>query len=106
MTHDDHLHDPELGPVINRLQSERPTASALQLDLIKQRVRDRVARSARRSRRTEFMRSRIAILGMLVLGMVLSTGGAGLAVSGFESQNQNAAEAQYGVTTVTPSPSP
>lgn len=48
------------------------------------------------------MRSRLAILGMLVLGMVLSTGGAGLAVSGFASQNQNAAATQYG----TPTPSP
>src|SRR4051794_41932484 len=94
--HDHHLQDAELGPVINRLQSERPTASALELDLIKQRVRERVTRSARRSRRTEFMRSRLAILSMLVLGMVLSTGGAGLAVSGFASQNQNAATSQYG----------
>ena len=101
--HDNHLHDAELGPVIDRLQAERPTASALELDLIKQRVRGRVTRNARRSRRTEFMRSRLAILGMLVLGMVLSTGGAGLAVSGFASQNQNAAQSQYGGT---PTPTP
>jgi uncharacterized iron-regulated membrane protein len=104
--HDDHLHDADFGPVIDRLQSERPTASALELDLIKQRVRGRVARNARRSRRTEFMRSRLAILGMLVLGMVLSTGGAGLAVSGFASQNGNAAQTQYGVTTPPPSTTP
>lgn len=102
--HDDHLHDAEFGPVIDRLQAERPTASALELDLIKQRVRERVTRNARRSRRTEFMRSRLAILGMLVLGMVLSTGGAGLAVSGFASQNNNAAATQYGSTTPTPTP--
>src|SRR3954466_15890730 len=104
--HDNHLHDTEFGPVIDRLQAERPTASALELDLIKQRVRERGTRNARRSRRTEFMRSRIAILGMLVLGMVLSTGGAGLAVSGFASQNQNAAESQYGTATPTPSGTP
>src|SRR3954453_11821917 len=97
--HDDHLHDADFGPVIDRLQSERPAASALELDLIKQRVRDRVARNARRSRRTEFMRSRLAILSMLVLGMVLSTGGAGLAVSGFTSGNEVASTAQYGVAT-------
>lgn len=48
------------------------------------------------------MRSRLAILGMLVLGMVLSTGGAGLAVSGFASQSQNAAQSQYGTPTPTP----
>ena len=103
--HDDSLHDAELGPVIDRLQSERPRASALELDLVKQRVRRRVARSAGRSGRTEFMRSRIAILGMLVAGMVLSTGGAGLAVSGFASQSQNAAQSQYGQSTPTVPPS-
>jgi hypothetical protein len=48
------------------------------------------------------MRSRLAILGMLVLGIVLSTGGAGLAVSGFASQNGNAAQTQYGTPTTTP----
>ena len=104
--HDNHLHDAEFGPVIDRLQAERPTASALELDLIKRRVRERVTRNARRSRRTEFMRSRLAILGMLVLGMVLSTGGAGLAVSGFASQNDNAAQTQYGTPTPTPTGTP
>jgi len=95
--HDNHLHDAELGPVIDRLEAERPTASALELDAIKRRVHGRVGRTARGSGRTEFMRSRLAILGMLVLGMVLSTGGAGLAVSGFTSSNDNAAVSQYGV---------
>jgi hypothetical protein len=94
--HDDHLHDAELGPVIARLQAERPTASDLELGLIRQRVQGRVAPSARRSRRTEFMRSRLAIIAMLVFGMVLSTGGGALAVSGFTSQSDNAAEQQYG----------
>jgi hypothetical protein len=94
--HDDHLHDAELGPVIDRLQAERPTASDLELGLIRQRVQGRVAPSARRSRRTEFMRSRLAIIAMLVFGMVLSTGGGALAVSGFTSQQDNAAAGQYG----------
>jgi hypothetical protein len=94
--HDDHLHDAELGPVIARLEAERPTASELELGLIRQRVRDRVAPSARRSRRTEFMRSRLAIIAMLVFGMLLSTGGGALAVSGFASQQGNAAQGQYG----------
>jgi hypothetical protein len=96
--HDDHFRDAELGPVIDRLEAERPTASALELDAIKQRVRSR----AGRSRRTESMRSRIAILATLALGMVLSTGGAGLAVSGFASQSDNAAQSQYGKSTPTP----
>src|SRR4051812_31737195 len=96
--HDDHFHDADLGPVIDRLEAERPTATPLELDAIKQRVRGR----AGRSRRTESMRSRIAILATLALGMVLSTGGAGLAVSGFASQSDNAAQSQYGDTPVTP----
>ena len=42
------------------------------------------------------MRSRLAIIAMLVFGMVLSTGGGALAVSGFTSQQDNAAAGQYG----------
>jgi hypothetical protein len=94
--HDDHLHDAELGPVISRLEAERPTASELELGLIRQRVRDRVAPRARRSRRTELMRSRLAIIAMLVFGGLLSTGGGALAISGFASQQDNAAQSQYG----------
>jgi len=107
MSHNDHnLHDAELAPVIDRLVAERPTASPLELGLIRQQVRDRVGPSGRRSRRTEFMRSRLAIIGTLALGMVLSTGGAGLAISGFASQQDNAAETQYGTATPTPTGTP
>lgn len=97
MSHNDHhLQDAELGPVIARLEAEKPTASELELGLIRQRVRDRVAPSARRSRRTEIMRSRLAIIAMLVFGGLLSTSGGALAVSGFTSQQGNAAQGQYG----------
>ena len=82
--------------MIARLEAEKPTASELELGLIRQRVRDRVAPSARRSRRTEFMRSRLAIIAMLVFGGLLSTSGGALAVSGFTSQQGNAAQGQYG----------
>jgi len=41
------------------------------------------------------MKSRIVILSMLVFGMLLSTAGAGLAVSGSSGQN-DASVAQYG----------
>src|SRR5256885_11601451 len=47
------------------------------------------------------MKSRVAILAMLVTGMVFSTAGAGLALSGHET---NASVAQYGTVTPTPSP--
>jgi len=40
------------------------------------------------------MKSRLVILTMLVLGMLLSTAGAGLAVSGLSGQN-DASKAQY-----------
>jgi hypothetical protein len=95
---DDHLRDADLDPVIDLLRAERPTASALELDSIKQRVMRNVARNpGKGSRRTEFMRSRLAILGMLVAGIVLSTSGAGLAVSGL-ANSQKAAVSQYGTT--------
>ena len=42
------------------------------------------------------MRSRLAIIAMLVFGGLLSTGGGALAISGFASQQDNAAQSQYG----------
>ena len=51
------------------------------------------------------MRSRLAIIAMLVFGMVLSTGGGALAVSGFTSQDDSAALSQYGPN-VTPNDAP
>ena len=42
------------------------------------------------------MRSRLAIIAMLVFGGLLSTGGGALAVSGLASQQDNAAQSQYG----------
>ena len=47
------------------------------------------------------MRSRIVILTMLVVGMLMSTAGAGLAIVGGGS---NASVAQYGKTTTPPPP--
>ena len=42
------------------------------------------------------MRSRLAIIAMLVFGGLLSTGGGALAIGGFASQQSNAAQAEYG----------
>ena len=90
---------PDLQPVIDQLRANRPEATALELDAMKQQVRARVAMPARRrTRRSELMKSRLVVLTMLVLGMLLSTAGAGLAVSGITG---NAAEDQY----AKPSPS-
>ena len=49
------------------------------------------------------MKSRIVILTMLVVGMLMSTAGAGLAIVGGGS---NASVAQYGKATPTPTPPP
>jgi hypothetical protein len=99
----------EFDDVIRLLEDERPQATDLELDAIKQRVRRRAADPSRRS--TQSMKSRFAILGMLVAGMLFSTAGAGLAVSGLNSST-NASLAQYGtatptpVCTMTPTPTP
>ena len=86
-------HDDEFQPIVDRLQEERPELSTLELDEISRRVRARVA--ARRRPRSAFMKSRLTILAMLVAGIMLSTTGAGLAVSGI-SASGNAGVAQYG----------
>jgi hypothetical protein len=97
--HDD--LQPDLQPVIDQLRANRPEATALELDAIKQRVRARAGNPARRrTRRSELMKSRLVVLTMLVLGMLLSTTGAGLAVSGLSGDN--ASISQYGTPTPTP----
>jgi hypothetical protein len=80
MDHDD---------IVRLLREERPQASELELDRIKQRV------MARTPRKGQPMRSRLAILAMLVLGMLLSGTGAGLAVQGFGDSGDDASQAQY-----------
>src|SRR5215217_4770078 len=85
-------HD-DLQTVIDQLRAHRPEATALELDAIKQRVRTRAGEPARRrTRRAELMKSRLVILTMLVLGMLLSTAGAGLAVSGLSGDNASIAQ--------------
>jgi hypothetical protein len=81
----------EFDDVIRLLRENRPEATELELDQIKQRVRKRASRP---SRRRQDMKSRLAILTMLVLGMMLSTTGAGLAIQGLSS-GDDASVAQY-----------
>jgi hypothetical protein len=88
----------EFDDVIRLLRENRPEASELELDQIKQRVRKRAARP---SRRKQDMKSRLAILSMLVLGMMLSTTGAGLAVQSLSS-GDDASVAQYDTPDETP----
>ncbi len=95
---------PDLQPVVAQLRANRPEATALELDAIKQQVRTRVSKPARRrTRRTELMKSRLVILTALVLGIGMSTTGAGLAVSGLAGNN-DAGVAQYRGTAPTNPP--
>jgi hypothetical protein len=99
MNHPNDSLPDDLQPVISQLRAHRPEATALELDAVKRRVRARVAAppAGRRARSSTFMKSRLAILSMLVTGMLLSTAGAGLAVSGVTG---DASREQY--TTSTP----
>src|SRR4051794_39290369 len=90
----------EFDDVIRLLEDGRPQATELELDQIKQRIRR--GRAAPPSGRKQSMKSRLTILAMVAFGMLFSTAGAGLAVSGISSNN-NASVAQYGNT---PTPTP
>jgi hypothetical protein len=89
----------EFDDVIQLLQDGRPQATELELDKIKQRAR---RQAADHSRRNQSMKSRLAIVAMVAFGMLFSTAGAGLAVSGISSNSDNASVAQYGTATPTP----
>jgi hypothetical protein len=97
---DHHMDDrtpADLLPVVERLRSDRPQATALELDHVKQRVRTRMSAASAtgvRSRKGSPMKSRIAMLGLLVGGMLMSGTGATLAVSGVSSSG-SAGTAQY-----------
>jgi hypothetical protein len=88
----------DLDDVIRLLRDRRPEATELELDEIKQRVLRRAAQSPRRA---QPMKSRLAILAMLVLGFVFSTAGVGMAIGGLSGSN-SAAVSQYPTTTPTP----
>jgi hypothetical protein len=88
----------EFDDVISLLRDNRPQATELELDQIKQRVRTRASQPARRK---QDMKSRLAILLTLVAGMMFSAVGAGLALQG---PGTDASVAQYGTPTPTPTP--
>jgi hypothetical protein len=88
----------DIDDVIRLLRDRRPEATELELDQIKQRI---LRRAAQPSRRAQPMKSRLAILAMLVFGFVFSTAGVGLAIGGL-SGSDSAAITQYGTPTPTP----
>jgi len=92
MDHDDHDLPADLRDVARRVRAEHPAASSLELDSLRQRIQRCGARPAR-SRRT-FMKSRMMMTAMLTLGVLMSTTGAGLAVTGLAGSG-SASQAQY-----------
>ena len=99
----DHNRLPEdLADVAELLREHRPEATALELDGVKRRILSRKAAPARGSaQRSQSMKSRIAMMAMLVVGLLMSGTGAGLAVSGLSSDS-NPGVAQYGTTDTIP----
>ena len=81
----------DFDDIARLLREHRPELSPMELDEVKQRVRKRADRTPGKG---QPMRSRLAILLMLVAGVLVSTTGAGLAVQG-ATGNGNAAQEQY-----------
>jgi len=86
----------ELLPVAEWLREERPSLDVLALDRAKTRARARAAAAARPTTHGKgvLLRSRIAITMILALGILMSLGGAGLAVSGLGGSG-DASNVQY-----------
>jgi LPXTG-motif cell wall-anchored protein len=99
---DNHL-PAELEAVAHRMRAEAPEVTPLELDALRRKVHARVSRA--HPRREQSMKSRMAIVAMLVSGIVMSTAGTGLAVTGL-TDTQSAAEGQYGPPVTTPAPTP
>ena len=81
-----------MNAIEERLRRERTTATTLELDELKLRAMRQAAR--RTGVRGNLMRSRLALLLMIVAGFMLSTTGATLAISG-SSGSGSAADNQY-----------
>jgi len=86
---------PELTRVKERLRTERSTVTGLELDELKLRALSQ-ARATKPVNRTkgQLMKSRFALLSMIVLGLLMSSTGATLAISG-SSGTGSAGTAQY-----------
>lgn len=83
----------ELDDVAARLRASRDELSGMELDTVRQRVLRTAARTTP-SRRSSFMKSRLAVTAMLVTGMLFSTAGASLAVSN-ATDNDTPSSVQY-----------
>jgi LPXTG-motif cell wall-anchored protein len=100
---DDNLPE-ELESVAHRMRAERPEVTPLELDALRRKIHARTTRAVT-PRREQSMKSRMAIVTLLVSGIVMSTAGTGLAVTGL-TDTDSAAEGQYGPVITTPSTTP
>jgi hypothetical protein len=95
MTRKDRDQTPEdLTWVVQRLEQERPVASPLELDRMKLQARSQARRGGRSQVKGSFLKSRVAIVAILVLGLLSGGTGTTLALSG-GSEKGSAAGAQY-----------
>jgi hypothetical protein len=93
-SHIDHTGDGDLGPTAERLRAARVEPTPLELDRALSTARKRVNLGARRPSNGGFMRSKIAIVSILALGLFTSGAGATLAFQG-SSSSDNASSAEY-----------
>lgn len=87
----------DLVRIEQRLREERPLATPLELDRIKLRARHQAERpgtSFYARQKGKLMKSRLALVLMIALGLMMSTTGATLAISG-SSGSGSAAQNQY-----------
>ena len=100
---DNHIPE-EFEAVAHRMRAERPEVTSLEMDALRRKINARTLRAVT-PRREQSMKSRMAIVGLLVSGLVMSTAGTGLAVTGL-TDTDSAAEGQYGPVVTTPAPTP
>jgi hypothetical protein len=92
MTHEEHQND-DSRDLQERLRWERPTPSRAELDRMQLRVQRAAAGRGRPSGGT-FLRSRLALTSILVLGLMMTGTGATLGVTGL-SGSGNSSESEY-----------
>jgi hypothetical protein len=80
----------DLAVIGDRLRDERPALDPLALDAVAQRAGRAAVTRRRRSRRPS-----LAVALCLCFGIVLSSAGTGMAISGLSSTTGTAAQAQY-----------
>lgn len=93
MRRKNHEHEPELQSIAERLRSERPEASALELDQIKLSAMSRAKAAVGRAN------PRRLVVAALTVGLMAAGTGGVLAAGGSGAGAGNAASAQYSSTT-------